>query len=269
MSEDYGSHADFMKEVTPDADARSEAIEQELRSAFADFIEIKEFEVVCFSEMSALDLAAVLRRHPRILKSLLLVCNIAARGIERDLGIKGVNTYEPKLTAPEAQAIAGYIKPFLPPLIAIRSLCELDRTAFLDKEIRRRKGGWEKRVLSALSQISGTPFKKRKFKVSDLAFELDAAYPAEGPIKIGIDVKRIEARRDIHKRCDEIINKALKLREAVPLVRFGAVIYYPFIQEHVNVSGRLRSPAIESVVFAGESEESVRSAVRMLLDKLA
>ena len=99
-------------------------------------------------------------------------------------------------------------------------------------------------------------------------FELDAATPEEGPIQAGIDVKRIEARRDIHKRCDEIVNKARKLKAAFPRSRFGAVVYYPFIDEHVNVQNRLRSEAVDSIVFASDSDDSINNAVRHLLSML-
>lgn len=99
-------------------------------------------------------------------------------------------------------------------------------------------------------------------------FELDAATPGEGDIQIGIDVKRIEARRDIHKRCDEIVNKASKLKSAFSKARFGAVVYYPFIDEHVNIQNRLRSSDIDGVVFASGSDESIENAVRLLLSTL-
>ena len=80
--------------------------------------------------------------------------------------------------------------------------------------------------------------------------------------------RSIEARRDIHKRSDEIINKAAKVKEVYPKAKFGAVIYYPFIEEHSNVQDRLRSPNIDSIVFAGESEVSIENAVKLLLSKL-
>lgn len=54
-------------------------------------------------------------------------------------------------------------------------------------------------------------------------------------------MKRIEARRDIHKRCDEIVRKAVKLKQIYPKVKFGAVIYYPFIDEHQYRTRRSRS----------------------------
>jgi hypothetical protein len=97
---------------------------------------------------------------------------------------------------------------------------------------------------------------------------LDAASPEKGDVEIGIDVKRIEARKDIHKRCDEIVNKGGKLREAFPKARFGAVVYYPFIDEHVNVQNRLRSPHVGGIVFASEAKDSIENAVKLLLSTL-
>ena len=40
------------------------------------------------------------------------------------------------------------------------------------------------------------------------------------------------------------------------------------MEEHANVSDRLRSDAISSIVFAGEGKPSIRNAVKMLLDKV-
>lgn len=119
-----------------------------------------------------------------------------------------------------------------------------------------------------LNQYGRTLFRKRLFEVGEEQFELDAATPEKGNIQIGIDVKRIEARRDIHKRCDEIVNKASKLKSAYPQAKFGAVVHYPFIEEHVNIQNRLRSSDIEGIVFASESDESIENAVRLLLSTL-
>lgn len=193
---------------------------------------------------------------------------MAGRAVERDLGIRNVNTYKPRLTPELTNALAGYIKPFLPSWIGIGALCQVDRLAFIDKEVRKNKGRWERCVIEALNRFSMTPFVKRKFRCGGEDFELDAATPATGEVLVGIDVKRIEARRDIHKRADEIVNKAAKLKTVCPGSRFGALVYYPFISEHVNVENRLRSEAVDGVVFAGESQESVENAVRFLLPML-
>ena len=53
-----------------------------------------------------------------------------------------------------------------------------------------------------------------------------------------------------------------------PDAKFGAVIYYPFIEEHVNVQNRLRSDNIDSIVFASDAKESIANAVRILISTL-
>ena len=65
------------------------------------------------------------------------------------------------------------------------------------------------------------------------------------------------------------MNKAARLKAVHPEARFAAVIYYPFIDEHGNVRSRLESEHIDAVVFAAGSKESVDSAVKMLLARLA
>lgn len=47
--------------------------------------------------------------------------------------------------------------------------------------------------------------------------------------------------------------------------KFAAVIYYPFIDEHINIQSRLKSKKIDGVFFASESDESVETAARILL----
>jgi len=268
MPDGYGSHADYMSWVTDDAKMRQQAIEKALREAFADFIETRKVEIIVFSNVSVLDLAKAVIRHPSILKPLVAVCNIAARAIERDLQIKNVDTYDPRLSEQQASAIAGYIKPFLPPYVEIPTLSNLDRVAFIDKEIRKGKGRWERKIIETLNRFSSVEFKKRKFTTNGEEFELDAATPHEGSVQIGVDVKRIEARRDIHKRCDEIVNKAAKLKSVFPEARFAAVIYYPFIDEHINIQNRLSSENIDAISFASESKGSIENAARMLLARL-
>lgn len=268
MPDGYGSHADYMAWVKEDADARLLIIETALRKAFSVFIEKREVEVIVFSNMSAFDLANAIVSQPLILKPLLAACNIAARAIERDLSIKNVDTYAPRLNEDQAKVIAGYIKPFLPPYLEIPCLSQIDKISFIDKEIRKGKGRWEKLILENLNRFGIATFKKRKFSIQEEEFELDAASPESGDINIGIDVKRIEARRDIHKRCDEIVNKAAKLKSTYPECKFAAVVYYPFIDEHINIQNRLRSDNIDCVVFASEAAESVENAIRLLLSSL-
>ncbi len=268
MPEDYGSHHDYFEWVREEADERTRSIEEALHKAFAGFIETREVDVIVFSSMSAADLASAIMGYPAILKALLTICNIAARAIERDLGIKNLDTYRPRLSEDQSKIIAGYIKPFLPDYLEIPTLAQVDRISFIDKEIRKRKGRWEKKILDCLNRCSAVAFTKRKFRWQGEIFELDAAYPKSGPVAFGIDIKRIEARRDIHKRCDEIVNKASRLKAAFPESKFGVIIYYPFVDEHSNVQNRLRSTDIDGVAFASEGKESINSAVRLLLSGL-
>ncbi len=268
VAKDYASQRDYVRWVKEDAEARQEAVEGALRSAFSEFLEVREVEVVMFSEMTAGDLARAIMGEPLVLKSLLACCNVAARAIERDLNIRNLNTYAPRVSEAQANMIAGYIKPFLPAYAELPVLSGLDRISFMDKEIRKLKGQWEVGVLKALNRFGEGDFRKRKFRAEGEDFEIDAGSPEEGEIGIGVDIKRIEARRDIHKRCDEIVNKARKLKSVYPSARFGAVIYYPFVAEHVNIQNRLRSPEIDGVVFAAGSPESIENAVKMLLSML-
>jgi len=257
-----------MANVAEAAQARQVEVEQALREAFRAFIDVEQVEVITFSDMSVMDLASAVLKHSIILKPLLAACNVAARAIERDIGIRNLDTYAPRLSREQAMAICGYLKPFLPRQLALPSLSHLDRVNFIDKEVRLRKGRWEQMVKASLNAQGRLEFTKRRFVVNGEEFEIDAAAPASGPIVFGIDIKRIEARRDIHKRTDEIVNKAAKLRDAYPDAKTGAIIYYPFTAEHVNVQSRLQSPNIHAVAFAGELQDSVDMAVGLVLAKL-
>lgn len=268
MPDGYGSHRDYMKLVAADAEERQIAIQKVLRDAFRKFIATRPVEVIVFADMNVLELASAIQKFPAVLKPLTATCNIAARAIERDLQIKNVATYNPKLTAEQAAAIAGYIKPFLPNYIELPALLHLDRVYFIDKQIRMGKGQWEKKITEALNAHSRLKFKKRKFEIDAESFEIDAAYPLVGPIQIAIDVKRIEARRDIHKRCDEIVNKAAKLKKSIRNSKFAAVIYYPFVAEQVNISSRLRSENIDAVAFASDADDSMITAAASVLAQL-
>lgn len=268
MCSDYSSQADYLNAVHGAAEERKLEVEQALSEAFFDFIEKRETSVILFSSMTAFDLAEGILRYPLVLKPLIAACNIAARAIERDLGIRNLNTYEPRLTHESANVIAGYIKPFLPQYLEIPSLGTVDRVAYVDKEIRKNKGNWERRISDELKRRAEKAFNKRKFTVGGETFELDAAYPATGDVEIGIDVKRIEARRDIHKRCDEIVNKARNLKAVFPDSSFAAAIYYPFIDEHINIQHRLHSDEVDCVVFASDGEDSIRNAILNLISTL-
>jgi hypothetical protein len=156
----------------------------------------------------------------------------------------------------------------LPQEIAIPALSELDRHFFVDKEIRSLKGSWEKKITESLNRQASIRFKKRSFLCDNEKFELDAASPISETIEVGVDVKRIEARRDIHKRCDEIVNKATKLKKVHPDAKFVAVVYFPFTADQVNVRQRLECSYIDAVVFASQAEEQLETAVGLLVDTL-
>ena len=268
MPEGYDSHADYMGWVRAEADARISDMRARLVRTFARFVEVREIEVINFSAMTALDLAAAIQAEPSILKPLMACCNVAGRAVERDLDIRGLDTYAPRLSEAHAATIAGYLKPFLPQELAVPALSELDRFFFVDKEVRKRKGRWEQTIIESLNQQSRYTFKKRRFEVGGESFEIDAAAPATGKIEIAIDIKRIEARRDIHKRADEIINKATKFKRKHPKSVFAAVVYYPFTVEHVNVQSRLESRYIDVVCFASQGNEQIGVAIGLLVDRL-
>jgi hypothetical protein len=257
-----------MDSVANSADERGKLTLQTLREAFSQFIATQQVEVILFSDIDVFSLAEAIQKYPGVLKPISSACNIAARAIERDLNIRNLNTYAPRLTKEQAAAIAGYIKPFLPPYLELPALVHLDRVNFIDKQIRMSKGQWEKRVTDGLNADSQVKFKKRKFEVDGESFEIDAAYPSNGPIEIAVDVKRIEARRDIHKRCDEIVNKANKLKKSLRTAKFAAVVYYPFVEEQINIQNRLRSVDIDAVAFASDADDSISNATKSLLAQL-
>ena len=156
----------------------------------------------------------------------------------------------------------------LPKEIAIPALLELDRFFWTDKELRANKGRWEKRILKMLNNNSSVIFKKRQFSVQQEKFELDAAYPVSGQnIDIGIDIKRIESPRDIHKRADEIINKANKFKSQFTKGQFCVILYYPFPSQHQNLISRLNNANIDGIFFANESDSSIEQTVKLLLGK--
>ena len=106
-----------MEKVLPGADLRTAKVLDALRGAFKRFIRREEVDVINFETQTATDLAEALLSYPTILKSLLALCNIADRAIERDLDLKNIDTYGLKLTRDQANQIAGFIKSFLPPAV--------------------------------------------------------------------------------------------------------------------------------------------------------
>lgn len=242
---------------------RVDAIRTALTMAFKQVIEIREVPFIVFGDLNAPELAEAFLKFPVIVKPVLACVNVAGRAIKRDLGID-INTYAEKLTEQDAGMLAAYIKPMLPAHIAVPALIELDRYTWTDKEMRSAKGRWEVKVRDAINGATQLQFKKRKFGSGE-NYELDAAYPASGePIQIGVDIKRIEARQDIHKRSDEIVNKALNFKARYEKGTFIAVVYFPFPNQHVNVMSRLKSAAIDYVFFAGESTSSIQTSMEVL-----
>lgn len=251
------------------AEARASDVGESLRHAFQHHITTKPTEFIQFERLPAEELARALLDYPLVLKPLLVAANVAARAIERDLGVKGIDTYKPRLTEAQALSISGYLAAFLPPTVAVPALVALDRTMFVDKEIRRIKGAWESEVVKAINALATIQFKKARFRHADQGYELDAAARAGGSeITHAVDVKRIEARRDVHKRVDEISSKASHFKAVFPTGRFGAIIYYPFPSGHDFIVDRLRSPSMDVVAFAGASPESIETGVRHLLTEI-
>jgi len=258
-----------MDMVRESAVQRAALIERALRDAFGG--QLREETVLCIqlADIDVYQLADIIIDHPLILKPLVIAANVAGRAIERDLGIPNVNAYDPKLDERRATAIAGYLKPFLPATVSVPTLVALDRVEFIDKEIRAYKGRWERRVTEALSELGRKTFKKRKFDVNGESFEIDAAHPSEGLIELAVDIKRIEARRDIHKRIDEIVNKAAKMAKHNPKARFATVIYFPFEDQHRQIENRLATPNIHAIAFAGETEDSIREAAERIVTAIS
>lgn len=262
MSE-YSSHREQVAKVNG-VQERQEEIETVLIKAFESNLVYKEVPFINFGNITGEELADIFMQFPILVKPLISVVNVAGRAIVRDLGIN-IDTYKGKLTVSSASILAGYIKPMLPNELAIPAICELDRWFFVDKEIRKNKGNWEKTVLSAINNNAKVEFVKRKFIFEEKEYELDAANPTSGPISVGIDVKRIESKRDIHKRADEIINKAVKFKTVYPNAKFYAFMYFPFPTEHLSVQQRLEDANIDGIYFATEAYSSIEQQAMFIL----
>jgi len=240
-------------------------MEGELRTAFARYVREEPVLVIHLADITVFQLSDILRAHPLVLKPLVIAANVAARAIERDLGIANVDTYSPRLSPEEAAAIAGYLKPFLPASVALPTLVRLDHVEYVDKEIRALKGRWEKRVTEALTLAMGQTFAKRKIEVGGEAFEIDAAFPSQDKVRFAVDIKRIEARRDIHKRIDEIVNKATKVKKHNAGAKFGTIVYFPFEDQHAQIRNRLGQSAVDAIAFANELDDSIQQAAASIL----
>src|SRR5882724_5718494 len=249
----YGTHADFLDMVRDSATRRAAVVQAELQAAFSPYVHEEPVLVIQLADITVFELGEVLKEHPLVLKPLVIAANIAARSIE------------PDLSPEQAAAIAGYLKPFLPASVALPTLVKLDQVEYVDKEIRALKGRWETRVTDALSKVGERQFAKRRIDVQGEGFEIDAASPAVGEVQFAVDIKRVEARRDFHKRVDEIVNKATKVKKHNPRARFGAVLYFPFEDQHAQIRNRLGESAVDVVAFANELDESIHEAAAEIL----
>lgn len=262
----YSNHREQREAALPPPE-RARDLKEALISEFEAHIEYRRVAVILFDAVSLDDLAEAMIRRPIVLKPLLACANIAQRAIRRDLGIS-VNTYGSQISRDKAFALAGYLKPMLPKELEVPALLLLDHFWWVDKEMRKHKGRWEVRVRDALNRhLREGQFRKTRFEHAGGFFELDAAYPVEGPVKVGVDVKRFESRRDFHKRGDEITQKVSHLRDVHPSSRFFAVIYYPFPRRHDEVRRRYQGQGIDGIVFAAETDESIEDAAKQVLSQ--
>ncbi len=237
-------------------------IEKAIREHMGDHLTIVEETAINLSDMTPHQLALAIHEAPILLKSLSAVCNIAQRVFRLATGMN-VDTYPDKISLGKAERIAEFLKAFLPDKITMKEVILTDQWWYIDKETRKFKGtGWEGVVRQTLDVLSGLEFKKRKFK--NRKYEIDAAYPAKGRIEIGVDVKRIQSPRDIHKRSDEIINKAAHMKDEYPDSRFYAVIFYPFGDKEA-LELRFENSQVDGIFYAGESKESIEEACDALL----
>lgn len=260
---EYSSHREQILNCGPSPE-RIQQLQECLMHAYERVIAYREVPVITFGDMNAEELAVAFAKYPIIIKPTLCCVNIAARAIARDLGID-LKTYAKKISTAHAQLLAGYVKPLLPAEVAVPALIELDRYTWTDKAMRALKGTWEKEVARAIQKASGRMFRKRMFDCDGQRFEIDIAYPATGDvIEIAVDIKRIEAQRDTHKRADEIVNKAAKFKRVYPNGRFFAVVYYPFPAQHMNFQNRLLDPRIDRIFFAAATPSSIAQTAEML-----
>jgi hypothetical protein len=262
----YSNHQEQREAALP-PEERVRNLTEALIFEFEDHIEYRQIPVILFDAVSVEDLAKAMIRRPVVVKALLACINVAQRAIKRDLGIT-VDTYAERIDRDKAFALSGYLKPMLPKELPVPALLMLDHFWWVDKEMRARKGRWERRVREALNRhLHKGRFRKMKFEHRGGAFELDAAYPEQGDIEVGVDVKRFESPRDFHKRGDEITQKVSHLRDVHPSSRFFAVIYYPFPERHADVLKRYQGQGIDGIVFAAETEDSIDDAARQVLDE--
>src|SRR4051812_26259810 len=110
----YASHRDYMARAVPGADERFKKLQERAKEAFKKYIREEKCLVIFFRDMNAAELGRILAKFPMLAKPLMILCNVAERAIERDLGLKNINSYNPRFRDDSAKALAGYLKPFLP-----------------------------------------------------------------------------------------------------------------------------------------------------------
>ena len=264
---EYSSHRQQLLGSAP-SESRTTKLKTSLLEAFKHVISYEQVPIIRFGDLDVSELAAAFYKHPVVVKAICSCVNVAQQALKRDLKID-LNTYTDRIDEVRAGILAGFLKPMLPDRIAVPALMELDRYAWTDKEMRAAKGRWEEAVRDAIGEATRVKFKKRKFQADGENFEIDAAHPTSGLIEIAVDVKRIESPRDIHKRADEIINKATKFKASHPNGKFFTIVYYPFPAEHINVTSRLKSGYIDGLFFAAQTASSIASAADYLAGMVA
>lgn len=265
LEEDLDSEIARYNLVLVPAEKRAEKIEAELALALEHYITLTEARLIDISSLTPEALGKILFEHPHILKPLIALSAIGGRAFDKDLGISNVDTYNPKIDEQEAKCIGKYLLNLLPNKFSLETLVQVDRLQFIDKEKRKIKGRWEDDIRKVLKEQTGLPFVKKMIRVVK-KYEIDAAYFKNDYLEYAIDVKVMGAKRDIHKRSDEIINKSVAYKQLYPKGKFAAVVYYPFNPE--DVIDRLKRPTIDSIVFADASQESIVIAVKELIKDL-
>jgi DNA-binding protein Fis len=258
---EYRSHDAYLQAIAVQRTKRAEEIRSVVREKLGKYVAQVEADELDLGRVSAEELRELLSAHPDLLKPLLVACNVGQRAVKRDLGFN-VNTLRPRLKQAQAQQLAEFLLRSLPKKILVDSLVALDLYQWTDSAIRKAKGGWEKNIIEGLKG-RGVDCRKRKFKVDGQSFELDVAYPSTGPVKVGVDVKMIGHALDIHKRSDEIKDKATLLKEQFPEATFVSVVYYPDDEGKQQVENRLRAGVthIDRILFAGDDPASIAAVV--------
>ena len=260
----YRTHDEYLKMVEPARAKRAKEISDTIRDTLGEYVTKRKVEEINFSKVSTEKLSELLYSNPSLLKPLIAACNMGKRALRKDLGIE-LDTFKPRIDENKARQIAEYILPSLPESIVIDSLVSLDAYQWVDSAIRKIKGRWE-RQFGDLLRARGMDCRKRKFFVGDQEFELDLAYPSEGEILIAVDIKMIGHPSDKHKRGDEIVNKAVKYNKKYSTGTFISLIYYPFDEDRDSLEDRILSGSehVTEVIFAGDDEGSVKSAVHRI-----